>query len=52
MNDMRRMRERYPIQLWQTDNDNLFDEPAPAMFPVCPDCNQSVCGPYCDSEHS
>jgi hypothetical protein len=51
MNDLDRMRERYPIRLWETDGD-LFEEPAPLLFPVCPDCGRSTCSPYCESEHS
>ena len=52
MHDLHHMRHRYPIRLWQTDPDDLFEEPAPAMFPVCPDCHQTQCQPYCESDHS
>jgi hypothetical protein len=43
---LRRMHARYPIRLWQTDMDEEMHE---RSFPVCPDCGQRACPPYCES---
>jgi hypothetical protein len=37
------MHDRPSWQLWQLDTDDPFDDPAPFMFPVCPDCGQVQC---------